>query len=168
MERTQFERCKEDKPKQAKTISTKMIWKKTKNDKIAKKATDEFQNILQRLTIELMGTSNRTDFGSITFCFYSVYALKLTKRCILLKLWNTIRYSKIRRDCRHSSLLLQFKYQITSINLSQSKMAVPMLLISINNFIAARCLYFVIVLLFGHHVALHSCGLYGHMMWRTS
>ena len=37
----------------SKAISIKMTWKKTRNDKFEKKATEEFQNILQRLTIEL-------------------------------------------------------------------------------------------------------------------
>ena len=53
MERTHFEWCKEEKQKQAKTIRTEIIWKKTRNDKIAKKSDPEKQNSLQRPTVEL-------------------------------------------------------------------------------------------------------------------
>ena len=73
MERTHFEWCKEEKPIEAKTISTKMTWKKTRNDKIAKTVTEEFQNILQRLTIEWKRVKNHAVwFSYFMFLFHAV------------------------------------------------------------------------------------------------
>ena len=76
MERTHFEWCKT-----AKTISTKMTWKKTRNDKIAKKRQKNFQNSLQRLTIELT---------IVIHCYDSLQASKRTpiKRHEETEKWN--------------------------------------------------------------------------------
>ena len=73
MERTPFEWCKEEKPNQAKTISTEIAWKKTRNDKITKKAIEKFQNSLQWPTIEwrAMYEVNKVfSYGSLEFGFH--------------------------------------------------------------------------------------------------
>ena len=103
MERTHFEWCKEERPKQAKTMSTEMTWKKTRNDKEAKKTTEKFQNSLQRLTIEL----HRASLGWCTGTLLSFS--KPFHHCSAIQLWGVWRQFLLRHSLiRHLFLILVF------------------------------------------------------------